>query len=568
MTASTGFIPKNGTLNSWDDIKPYFDTLIETKPNTTQELELLLIQYSETVAWFAEENAWAYIKMTCDTENKEKVARYELFATEIAPQLEVATNTFEKQLSTFSTFEQLDAERYGQLKKNIQRSLEMFRDENVLLDAKLSKLGSDFSQVSGGITVTLDGEEMPIPRAATRLELKDREKRKEAWMAISEAYQSVSDKLDAIFAEMLSLRIEVAKNAGYKNFRDYQHDNYHRFDYTPADAEEFSKSIEKYVVPLSRDINERHRKKLGLAQDDYRPWDGNAFGPDEEPLKPFKTGDELLDKTIDIFSELHPQFGDNLKAMKKANLFDLESRKGKSPGGYNYGLEQTGMPFIFMNAAGTQSNLTTLMHEGGHAMHTFLTADEPLIQYRDTPMEMAETASMSMELMTSGLWNKFYNEADHRLARRKHLEGIIGLLPWVATVDSFQHWIYLNPDHTPDERDAAFKAINERFGAINMNKEGLDKLLQKRWQRQIHIFEVPFYYIEYGIAQLGALQVYRNFKSNPKLGLDGYIKGLSLGSTKPMPEVWDVMNIKFDFSSDTIRELMEFVQSELEALQD
>jgi len=288
----------------------------------------------------------------------------------------------------------------------------------------------------------------------------------------------------------------------------------------------------------------------------------------QEALKPFTTGEELLEKSIAIFSELQPQFGENLKAMQAADLFDLESRKGKAPGGYNYGLETTGMPFIFMNAAGTHRNVTTMCHEGGHAMHTFLTNNEPLIHYRDTPSEMAETASMSMELFTSGLWNKFYDEKDHVRARREHLEDIISFFPWCATVDAFQHWIYLNPDHTVEQRDDYFDELNKRFTSGLVNWEGYDHHRRNKWQQQLHIFGMPFYYVEYGIAQLGALQMYRLFKQNPEAALEGYIKGLSLGSSKPLPEVWDTMGIKFDFSEGTLKELVEFVQKELAELQD
>ncbi|MFQ6609557.1 MAG: M3 family metallopeptidase, partial [Fidelibacterota bacterium] len=300
--------------------------------------------------------------------------------------------------------------------------------------------------------------------------------------------------------------------------------------------------------------------------DDFRPWDTGGEPKGQSRLKPFSKGDELKNSAISIFEKLDPNFSKNLKLMDANNLFDLDSRKGKAPGGYNYPLEVTGMPFIFMNAAGTQRDVVTMMHEGGHAMHTFLTNDEPLIFYRDTPAEMAETASMSMELMTSPLWNKFYNEEDHLRARKEHLEGIITFFPWCAIVDAFQHWVYLNPAHSADERSDYFIELSNRFSTGLVNWDGYEHFHRIGWQRQGHIFSSPFYYIEYGIAQLGALQVYRNFIRDPNAGLNGYIQGLKLGSQKSLPHVWDAMGIKFDFSAERICSLMEFVQSELDSL--
>jgi len=568
MYQPSDFIPTDLTINSWGDLEPYFDSLTNSTVDNSEDLAQLIVHYSETLSVFHEQNAWSYINMTRETDNQEYVDRHELFATKIAPELEKAANVVEKMIVNHPAFPGLPEARFGQLKKKLKRELELYREENVALSAEISKLSTKYDQLTGGLTVTLDGEEMPMPKAAVKLQSSDRAVRKEAWLAIGEKRYAIKDEADSIYSDMLKLRVESAKNAGYKNFRDFAHDRLQRFDYKPQDAIDFQNAIEEHIVPLARQIGERHRDKLGISKDDYRPWDVAGEPEGQEALKPFKTGAELLKNAIDIFGEIHPQFGENLKAMENAELFDLESRKGKAPGGYNYGLETTGMPFIFMNAAGTHRDVVTMVHEGGHAMHTFLTNDEPMIHYRDTPSEMAETASMSMELLTAEKWDKFYDSKDHIRARREHLEGIISFFPWCATVDAFQHWVYLNPDHTVEERDGYFDELNSRFTSGLVNWEGYDHYRRNGWQRQLHIFGVPFYYIEYGIAQLGALQVYRLYKQDPKAALDGYIKGLSLGSSKPMPEVWDAMGIKFDFSADTLKELVEFVQQELNLLQD
>ena len=568
MYQPSNFIPTDLKIDSWADLKPYFDTLIQTEINDSEALADLIVHYSETLSVFHEQDAWSYINMSRATANQEYLDRHELFATKITPELEVAANTVEKMIVNHPAFGDLPDERFGQLKKKLKRELELFRDENVELSAEISKLSTKYDQLTGGLTVTLDGEEMPMPKASVRLQSSDRARRKEAWLAISDKRYSVKQEADQIYDDMLKLRVKTAKNADYSNFRDFSHDRLQRFDYSPQDAIDFQNAIEEHIVPLARKIAETHRNKLGLEKDDYRPWDLAGEPVGQEALKPFKTGAELLTQAIDIFSEIHPQFGKNLEAMKAADLFDLESRKGKAPGGYNYGLETTGMPFIFMNAAGTHRDVVTMCHEGGHAMHTFLTNNESLIHYRDTPSEMAETASMSMELLTAERWNKFYNPQDHLRARREHLEDIISFFPWCATVDAFQHWVYLHPDHTTEERDAYFDELNGRFTSGLVNWEGYEHFRRNGWQRQLHIFGIPFYYVEYGIAQLGALQVYRLFKQDPEAALEGYIKGLSLGSSRPLPEVWEAMGIKFDFSAATLKELVEFVQQELNDLQD
>lgn len=568
MYQPTNFISTKLSINSWDDLKPYFDKLLKSQIKNVADLSQLILQYSETLSVFHEQNAWSYINMSRETDNQEYLARHELFATKISPELEKAANTIEVMIVNHPEFPNLPDDRYGQFKKKLKRELELFRVENVDLSAEISKLSTKYDQLTGGLTVTLDGEEMPMPKASVRLQSADRAKRKEAWLAINEKRYSVKDSADQIYDDMLKLRVASAKNAGYENFRDFAHDRLQRFDYKPQDAIDFQNAIEAHIVPLARQIAESHRNKLGIAENDYRPWDIAGEPPGQTALKPFKTGTELLKHATDIFSEIHPQFGENLKAMKAANLFDLESRKGKAPGGYNYGLETTGMPFIFMNAAGTHRDVVTMCHEGGHAMHTFLTNNEPLIHYRDTPSEMAETASMSMELLTAERWNKFYNAKDHIRARREHLEGIISFFPWCATVDAFQHWVYLNPDHTAPARDDFFDSLNKRFSSGLVNWEGYDHFRRNSWQRQLHIFGMPFYYVEYGIAQLGALQVYRLYKQDPDAALNGYIKGLSLGSSQPLPKVWETMGIKFDFSAATLKELVAFVQQELTGLQD
>lgn len=563
MYKPSNFIPTNLQINSWDDLKPYFEKLLNAELNSVADLEQLILNDSEVYSVYSEQNARAYIAMTCDTEDKSKVERHEMFSTQIAPKAQIIGNKIQKKIVESPYFKELDPKRYEQVQKELKRDLELFNEENVEIEAQISKLESEYGQLAGSIMVKLDGEELTMPQAAVKLQSQDRSLRERTFNAIKDVRMDKKQAHDDLFNKMIELRQKVAANAGYKNYRDYKHDALHRFDYKVDDVLEFHKSIQKYCVPLKKMVTQNHRQEMKLSKEDYRPWD-TAVKPDGKELKPFKDGKDLLDKGIKIFSKIRPEFGDNLKKMDEAGLFDLDSRKGKAPGGYNYGLQITGMPFIFMNSAGVHRDVITLMHEGGHAMHTFLCNDEPLIHYRNTPSEMAETASMSMELMSSTHWNEFYNEDDLKKARKEHLEDVIDVLPWVATVDAFQHWIYTNPGHTVQERDAEFDRLMEVYGTGEVNWSGYEDYRKNLWQKQLHIFEVPFYYIEYAIAQLGALQIYRNYKKDPQAAIDDYIRGLSMGSSRPMPEIWDAMNIKFDFSEKNVSELMAFVAKEYE----
>jgi oligoendopeptidase F len=339
-----------------------------------------------------------------------------------------------------------------------------------------------------------------------------------------------------------------------------------RFDYSPEDCFRFHEAIEKEVVPVLRKQATARKKALELTS--LEPWDMEVDISGKPALKPFANGQELIDKTIDCFNRLDPFLGDRIENMKLNGLFDVESRKGKAPGGYNYPLAETGAPFIFMNSANTFRDLTTMVHEGGHAIHTFVTADLELNDFKHCPSEVAELASMSMELISMDEWDAFFEYPEElKRAKRDQLKDVLKTLPWVAIVDQFQHWIYTNPEHTAAERNAAWVEIFERFGAnfIDWNEhKDAEAFL---WQKQLHIFEVPFYYIEYGIAQLGAIAVWKNYKENPKDGLNNYLNALKLGYTKTIREIYETAGVRFDFSAAYVKELVHFVQNELELLE-
>jgi oligoendopeptidase F len=368
--------------------------------------------------------------------------------------------------------------------------------------------------------------------------------------------------LDELFTKLIGLRHQVALNAGFGNFRDYMFKAYGRFDYTPADCFAFHEAIQAEVVPILNELSRERKQQLGVSE--LRPWDKAVDAEGRPALKAFSDAKDLTEKSIACFSKLDPYLGQCLSIMREMGHLDLESRKGKAPGGYNYPLAEIGVPFIFMNATSTMRDMTTIMHEGGHAVHNFLTKDLELNDFKSPPMEVAELASMAMELISMDQWHIFFpNEEDLKRAKREQLEDIIETLPWVATIDQYQHWLYEHPSHSAEERRANWNRIFDRFADTVTDWSGLQESKDYLWQKQLHLYEVPFYYIEYGMAQLGAIAVWRNYKRDQKAGLQGYMNALQLGYTKSIPETYKAANIKFDFSKAYIKELMDFVKEEL-----
>jgi oligoendopeptidase F len=368
-----------------------------------------------------------------------------------------------------------------------------------------------------------------------------------------------------LFSSLIQKRNQVALNAGFANYRDYKFQELGRFDYSKEDCYQFHEAIKLHVLPLIDKIYARKKKKLGVAT--LKPWDTEAEPAGIAPLKPFTDGKDLYNKSVACFEKLNPFFADCLRKMNDLKHFDLESRKGKAPGGYNCPLAESGAPFIFMNAAGQMSDVTTMVHEGGHAIHSFLAHPLSLTAFKEYPMEMAEVASMSMELFTMNHWQSFFdNEEDLNRAKEHQLERTITIFPWIAIIDKFQHWVYENPMHTIEERTASWKAIVAEFSTDSIDYTGLDMYRAIGWQRQLHLFEVPFYYIEYGIAQLGAIGMWMQYQINPTQALENYMNALSLGGTKTLPELYKTACIEFNFSPNYVKKLMDFTNQELEKL--
>ncbi|MEO6684332.1 MAG: M3 family oligoendopeptidase [Dyadobacter sp.] len=559
------FIGEEFDLKKWDDLQPFYDNLKDREINSAADLRQWFLDRSELESYLSENFAWRYIRQTCDTANTGLINALQFFITEIQPKLAEYGNELDKKAVDSPYLNDLTDQGFSVTIRGMKKAIALFREENIPLQTEMQTEERRYGAIAGAMTVTLDGEEMTLQKAADRLQSSDRSVREEAWRTIAERRFQDHEVLDELLNKLVTLRDQVGKNAGFANYRDYMFAAMGRFDYTPQDCFNFHDSVKEAVVPLLNDMATSRKEALKVEQ--LRPWDTKVDPKGLAPLKPFESGEELLDKTIRCFSRLDPFLGNCLQIMKNMKHLDLESRKGKAPGGYNYPLEEIGVPFIFMNATSNLRDMVTLLHEGGHAVHSLVTRDLALNSFKHTPSEVAELASMSMELITMDFWDEFFdNDADLRRAKIQHLESIIETLPWVATVDKFQHWMYENPEHTAAERTDAWVEIYNQFTDKIMDWSGIENLQKYLWQRQLHIYEVPFYYIEYGIAQLGAIGVWKNYRENPEKGLKGYLDALKMGYTAPITEIYQAANIPFDFSKNYITELMQFVQSELERL--
>ncbi len=567
MKIKRNFIPDNFNLTSSEDILPFLTDLKDREINSAEDLKKWWADKSETEAFLEEDMAWRYIKMTCNTEDKKLAEDFNFFVKEIEPLVSEYSDIFDGKLLECPFLNDLDKETYEIAVKKVKRSKELFRKENIPIFSELQQKEREFGAISGAMTVKYKGEEMTLQKAGNFLKDTDRNVRKEVFELIYERRLQDAEKLDNLLSELIEKRQKVAENTGFDNYRDYMHRALKRFDYSVDDVISFHNSIKETVVPLGNEIDKRRKQKL--AYDELKPYDTSVDVDLKPALKPFKDGNELIDKAIEVFTKVRPQYGEYLKIMKDKAYLDLDSRKGKAPGGYNYPLYESNIPFIFMNATGNQRDLETMMHEGGHAVHSFLSSDLELVDFKELPSEVAELASMSMELISSEYWNVFYdNKDDLKRAKRTHLEGVINVLPWIATIDKFQHLLYLTPHHTAEEREELWTNTAKEFGSSVVDWSGYEKYYAKLWQKQMHIFEVPFYYIEYGIAQLGAIAIWRNYKQNPEKALDDYENALKLGYSKSIPEIYKTAGIEFNFSKEYISELMQFVKGELEKLQD
>ena len=562
---SRQFVPCDVDLSDVGQVVMLYNKLYERDITSVEQLESFLLDRSELDAVLGQYEAVLYIRMTCQTDDPTRAKAYKKFIETILPVVKpLADKLDRKYLNDRKSFP-LDKNRYEVYDRNTKADIELFREKNVPLQTEEELLSQEYQTICGAMTVHFQGEEYTMAQMRKFLEQTDRSVRESAWRATADRRLQDIKRLDGILDKMLELRQQIAANAGFDNYRDYKFRQYHRFDYTTADCKRYHDTVERLVVPVLANIYEQRKSQMSLSS--LRPWDLEVDPQGREPLKPFETIDEYMAGAKQVFSCVAPELGEQFQEMIDRGLLDLASRKGKAPGGYQANLSEARRPFIFGNAIGTDSDLRLILHEGGHAFHSFACTDEPLLSYRHIPKEFCEVASMSMELFASPHLGLFYNELDAKRSYRLYLENIIHLLPWIATIDAFQHWLYENANHTSSQRRKAWLQIHNRFGGGLIDWSGLEFQQQYRWHRQLHIFQAPLYYIEYGIAQLGALGLWLQSKQDPCSALANYRKALALGGSRPLPELFAAAGLEFDFSEKTIAPLVDAVGQELTQLQ-
>lgn len=548
--------------SSWKEVEAYTEELLNRKISCSKCLEGIIRDASELSEHISEKGALLYIGMTCDTENEEKKGAFLDFVENVRPKLSEFSDSLNRRIVGHEAVEDLP-ERYDLMIRSMKNDVEIFRKENIPLSVEQTKLVTEAQTINGAMSVEYEGEEYTIPEMRVFLESNERSVREGAWKAVADRRLEDEGRLSEIFDQLIVIRNEMAINAGFETYTDYMFRAMERFDYTKDDCLEFHDAIEAVCVPLMREINSRRVKSLSLGS--LRPWDVNektGVGPDLEgraPLKPFADVNEMVSKLSRLFHRMSTDLGEKFDMLVEMDTLDLDTRKGKAPGGYQYYLQKSRVPFIFMNAAGLQGDLETMIHEAGHAFHSIYCGHLELIGERSYPIEFAEVASMSMELMTQNEWGEFYNDEEANRARIGHLEGIIFLLPWIATIDSFQHWIYSNPGHTRDERKTVWNSIRDRFGS-NMEWGDYQGHRDTSWQQQGHLFGVPFYYVEYGIAQLGALQLWRTQRKDSAKALSDYSNAMALGNTKTLPELFSAADIELGFGEEHLGSLISEVR--------
>ena len=556
------FVPDELDGSSWESIEPFMNDLRDRRLSCSNCLETFIADRSSLSEVISEARARLYIDMTCHTDDEEIQKSWMQFVENVQPKLSEYSDILNRRLVEHESLDELP-ERFGILVKGIKTDIAIFREENIPLSTQATKLVTEYNEICGAQMVEFDGEQKTFAQMAIYFENTDRKIREAAWKAVSERRFEDNERVSEIYDELIQIRHKIATNAGFEGFQQYMFASMHRFDYSIEDCLEFHESIETVCQPLRHRTDGERMRDLGV--DMLRPWDMSVDVKGRPPLQPFNDVQEMVEGCSRIFHNMSEELGNYFDQLDANDCLDLDSRRGKAPGGYQYYLQKSRLPFIFMNAAGTQRNIETMIHEAGHAFHSFYSGHLDLIHERDSPIEFAEVASMSMELLTHPHWEEFYENKDADRARRKHLEDIIAFMPWMATIDAFQHWVYANPNHSREERAVKWLELGERFGP-KVDMTGFEDIHKVSWQRQGHLFGVPFYYVEYGIAQLGALQMWKYHRRDTQDALDRYKAGLSLGYTRGLTELFQASGLELSFSESYVSQIIGEIDQALAEL--
>lgn len=549
----------------WSTVQPHIDYLLQVELNASN-VDAWLQQWSDLTAVLSETIAQVYREVSENTADAEAEKRFLVMVENTIPAATKAEQALRQKLLAVGNY--TPPPDTVMLLKRFRTEASLFREENIPLHTELMKLGNDYDKIIGAMTIDWEGTQETLPQALLHLREHDRAVRERAWRQVMDRYLADRAKLDELYLAMLARRRQVARNAGFTDFRAYQWQAMMRFDYTPADAFTFHAAIEEKVVPLARKLYARQAARLTLPV--VRPWDVDV-DPEGEPLRPFDNVAELEEGGYRIFQRVDPELAAYFGLMRDGYL-DLASRPNKAPGGYCNGFPVSRRPYIFMNAVGTHDDVQTLLHEGGHAFHFMESAQQPLIWNYNSPMEFCEVASMAMELLGIPYLERsqggFYDAQDARRAYAEKLRGIVEFLPYMAVVDGFQHWVYTEApeDVSAADLDAKWSQLWDRF-MPSIDYQGLQTQKETGWHRKGHIFGSPFYYIEYGLAEVGALQVWRNALRDQAQAVADYRSALAIGDTRPLPELFRAANVRFAFDSQTLGELMDLIETKLSELE-
>jgi oligoendopeptidase F len=563
--------PRSADELAWSQIEPYYEELA-ARPIDSATVELWLHDWSRLYRLLSEVGVRRHLAYDGDTRDGAAERRYLAFIEEVATPMEAAEQRLRRKLLDSG----LRPAGMEVPLRDMGAVAALFREENLPLLVEETRLGAQYDKLVGGQSVVWEGRETPIPQLQTVLEDPDRARRERAWWLMRERQLADREAINGLWQELLALRRRIAANAGHGDVRGYSWQAYRRFDYGPEDCHTFHEAIAAVAVPAATRVYERRARRLGVPA--LRPWDLSdgswrrpADPPGRQPLRPYRQVGELLAKSDALFQRLDPQLGERFASLGAEELLDLESRPGKAPGGYCTYLAVARRPFIFMNAAGTHTDLQTLLHEAGHAFHAFAMEALPYHQQLSPPMEFNEVAAMAMELLAApylSVPGGFYSEAEAARARVEHLEEMLLFWPYMAVVDSFQHWAYTSPDEAADPKqcDARWQALWNRF-IPGVDWSGLEAELVTGWQRRLHIFRVPFYYVEYGLAALGAAQIWRNARGDHAGALAAYRRALALGGTAALPELYATAGARFAFDEATLGGAVALIEETIAELE-
>lgn len=547
---------------SWSTYEPELNRLLAVDL-TPENVNDWLLAWTKLESTIDDLGNRVYVSKTMNTVDEAVKAAFEKYLTDTYPAQSRMNQALKEKLLASG----IEPRDFAIPMRNMRSEAALFRPENVDLQSEEAQLSSQYGDIVGAQTVEWEGETVTLTKLDQKLQSSDRDLRERVWRTSMARRLADRPALNDLWTKLVDLRVKIASNAGYATYTDFRWEQLQRFDYTPANCETFHRAIEEVVIPAARRVNERRRERLGLSA--LRPWDLSCPTGDEQPLRPFENTEDMSAKARAILNHVDPELGEYYARMEREGLLDLPNRANKAPGGYCTAFPATRVPFIFMNAVGTHRDVQTLLHEAGHAFHSFESAKLPYFQQLNVNTEFAEVASMSMELLAASFLEKefggYYTPEEANRARVEHLEKLLLFWPYMAVVDCFQHWVYGNVSESRDPAncDRAWGQIWDRF-MVGEDWSGLEAEKQTGWHRKLHIYEVPFYYVEYGLAQLGAVQVWKNSLADRKGAVAAYRSALALGGTVTLPEMFRRAGANFAFDADTMRQSVDLIEQKLE----